>query len=180
MTDFKPITPQEEAFVAAYLVDFNVKGAAEEVGIDPQTGYKWMKDPRIIAAVLDGKHKIVLRAGISADWTLEKLRAIAVADITDVLKVLFNHGVSVADGLAALPDDVRYAIKSVEYTKNGPKVVMHDKTQSLMAIGKYFKLFVDKVELTGANGGPVEMIDPNMTPEKAQEIYADMIREGKN
>ena len=36
---------------------------------------------------------------------------------------------------------------------------------------------VDKQEVTGANGGPIEKITTNMTPEEAAEMYAKT-REG--
>lgn len=178
MTDYKPLTAQQDIFVATYLEAFKITDAAEAAGVSYTTGLQWMKDPRILADIAEGKRKVVLRAEISADQTLERLNKIVEADITVVLKALFAEGgiVGVTKALAELPDDVRFAIKSVEWTRNGPKVTMHDKVQSLMAIGKYFKLFVDKFELTGPNGGPVETIDHSMTPEKAQQAYADMLK----
>lgn len=178
MTDFKPITDQQMLFVEHYMTNFVVAEAAGKVGVSPATGYAWMDLPSVKAQILDAKHKITLRAQISADWTLEKLQNISNADIVRVLEALTDDRTSsteplkpLLERLAELPVEIRYAVKSIKYGKYGPEIVMHDKVQALMAIGKYFKLFTDSIELTGKNGTPLNMITGEMTPQQALEAY---------
>lgn len=178
---FKPITAQEEIFVAAYVEQFSVSDAAEAAGITTPTGYAWLKDPRIKAEIYDAKHKILLRSNVSADQTIERLDKIIRADPTAAIEACLtcrSHS-DLATAITNLPEEIRFTIKSFEIGRNGPKITFHDKMKALELMGRYFKLFVDKFELSGPNGNPIEMIDPNITPERAQEMYADMIKGGK-
>lgn len=181
MTTFKPITDQEDMFVAEYVIDFNCSRASQAVGFSPTTGQKLLKEPRIMAEIYAAKHKVVLRAGISADQTLERLNMIAEVDPTDAIKACLTctNNAELAQAICNLPENVRFAIKSFEITRNGPKLQFHDKTAAIGLLGKYFKLFVDKFEMSGPNGGPLETVDHSMTPEKAQQIYADMLKADK-
>lgn len=44
-------------------------------------------------------------------------------------------------------------------TRDGLEVKMHDQMRALELVGKHLGLFRDKVEVTGANGGPIEVDD---------------------
>lgn len=180
------LTDQSRLFAAEYVVDFNGKAAAARVGVlGPQCEYKsttWLRDPRIQALIREHKHKVALRSNISADWTLEKLRQLADTEITDILGLVLSYDGDKEKFMAAfraLPVDVRASVKSVKWTKYGPEIIQHDKPQAIMAVGKYFGLFNDKLEITGANGGAIETITTTMTPKQAADAYAAQIKAGK-
>ena len=52
---------------------------------------------------------------------------------------------------------------------------MHDKMKAIELIGKYYGLFNDTLKLVGPNGGPVEIITPDMSPKEAADAYAAML-----
>jgi phage terminase small subunit len=52
---------------------------------------------------------------------------------------------------------------------------MHDKLKAIELIGRYYGLFKEQVELSGPNGGPLEMITPDMSPKEAADAYAAML-----
>lgn len=185
-TNVAELSEQSRLFAAEYVVDFNGKAAAERVGvIQPQREYKastWLRDPRIQALIREHKHKVMLRSNISADWTLEKLRQLAETDITDILGLILSYNgdrVQFMADFRALPADVRASVKSVKWTKYGPEIIQHDKPQAIMAVGKYFGLFNDKLEVTGPGGGAIQTITTSMTPKQAADAYAAQIKAGK-
>lgn len=51
-------------------------------------------------------------------------------------------------------------IKSISWTLHGPRVEIHDPIVALQLIGKHHKLFVERTEVTGKDGGAIELIDP--------------------
>jgi phage terminase small subunit len=49
------------------------------------------------------------------------------------------------------------AIAGIKATKEGIEVKTADKIKALELMGKYLGMFTDKVEMTGKNGGPIEI-----------------------
>ncbi|ATS92157.1 putative terminase small subunit [Sinorhizobium phage HMSP1-Susan] len=165
-----------------YIVDFNKKAAALRAGYPSHSaelkGNQNYNDPRCQALVYELKRRVSLRSNISADWTLERLRMIAEAEITPVLVLLAasKDAATFAAHFQQLPDHVRAAVKSVKWGKYGPEIVLHDQLAATRDIGKYFGLFNDKIELTGPGGGPLQTITREMTPKEAADIYAQAIK----
>ena len=59
-----------------------------------------------------------------------------------------------------IDDETAAAISEVSMTdKGGLKVKFHDKRAALVDIGKHLGMFKESVELTGKDGGPIEMED---------------------
>ncbi len=172
MNEVVPLDDRWNTFAAEYCVDFVVARAAARANVNLPSAYAMINDPRVIALIKEAKRKASERVNISIDNTLEQLRMVANADIVDVLDALSHvEGETLTERLRKLPDEVRYAIKSIKWTKNGPEIVMHDKLVAIKMIGQYFGLFSDKLELTGPNGGPVQMITADMSPKEAADAY---------
>jgi phage terminase small subunit len=109
------------------------------------------------------------RVGITADRVLVELARMGFADIRQI----FTESGQLKD-IAALPDEVSAAVQQVEVVaKLGAdvdddgnreieyvhKIKLADKRSSLELLGKHLKLFADRVEHTGKNGGPIETKD---------------------
>lgn len=71
----------------------------------------------------------------------------------------------------------RSAIAGIEQTQSGIKIKQHDKVKALELLGKHLGLFVEKVELTGKDGGPVEIESPRERIERRIAITASRGRE---
>ena len=180
MNDVDELHPRARLFAEEYLIDFKAGPAALRAGYETaKSGYDLIQDPRVKALINEGRRKATERVQISVDNTLEILRIIAQADIVEVMKRFMMAG-SQAELLAALndmPDDLRHAIKSVKWTKNGPEFVMHDKVAAVAQLGKYFGLFIEKHELTGPGGGPIKTVTSEMTAKEAADAYAATLLE---
>ncbi|MEQ8394997.1 terminase small subunit [Thalassobaculum sp.] len=185
-----------DVFAARYAVNFNATEAAIEAGANPkaakQTGHRWLqldvvkKKVRAILAVRTAQ------ADLDAEHVLGQYKAIALADITDVVswcnevttsedgKTVVLRGVVFSKPSHELPPHVRAAIKSVKQTANGIEVVMHDKGGSLEKLEAYLRMegAVKKHMLVGHDGGAlqattrviIEVVDPaNPAPDNAGE-----------
>lgn len=107
--------------------------------------------------------------GATVERILQELTAIAYADITEavdwgdaIVVTPEDGGDSVlVQGVAIIPAKdlskrVSAAISEVSQTKDGIKIKFHSKTAALEMLGRHRKMFTDKTELTGKDGGPVQ------------------------
>ena len=132
MANMRELTPKQAAFVREYLIDLNATQAAIRAGYSAKTaeqqGYQLIQKTSV-------KEKI---------QSAMKERA-EIVDLTaaDVLR----------DINAVKADAMRKT-----YDKDGNEV-MANHTAALKALelqGKHLKMFTEKIETTGANGGPID------------------------
>jgi len=100
--------------------------------------------------------------GLAANEVLSRLAAQARASIGDFLKRADgNKEGEESDGGGWYLDleEVQrkgHLVKSIQWTKFGPKLDMYDAQGALQLIGKHLGLFAERVEHTGKDGGPIE------------------------
>lgn len=186
-----PVSDIARRFAEEYLIDFKAGPAALRAGYsDPSAGSNLLKDPRIDALIKEGKWRASNRVNISVDMVLENFRimtTVTVADYFEEKPVMVSltpggEGPFIPDpqgrtykalkSLDDWTDEMRFALKGMKHGPNGPEITLHDKAKTNELLGKYLGIFVDKVELTGKNGGPIEMITPEMSAKDAAEAYA--------
>ena len=96
--------------------------------------------------------------------------------ITDIIKWDEDGAIRFAKGSAELSRPEAQAIKSVSMTENGIKVEIRDRTAPQNLLGKAVGLLVDRTELTGKNGGPIETAALETTdPVEAAKVYQRMM-----
>lgn len=137
-----------ELFVAEYVVDFNAARAAVEAGYSEgrarQTGYDLLQRPEVQQAIKKELGKRTKRARATADRVIEEIENLALYDPADFADV---RG---PEDIKALPEHVRRAIAGWGYDARGNFFLkISPKTPSLDQLGKHFKLFTDKLELSG-------------------------------
>ena len=145
------LTNKQRAFIEEYFVDFNGVKAAERAGYGG--GYftlgaiasENLKKPKIakrIAARFAAKV-------MTADEVLSRLSGMARADISEF----------VTETGAIDWDAVReqgYLVKKIAHHKGKQSVIeLHDAQTALQLVGKHLRLFVERMEHTGAGGGPI-------------------------
>lgn len=162
------LTPKHEAFVREYLVDLNATQAAIRAGYSPKTarqvGAENLSKPVIQAFVSKLIQERASRVEVSADTVLSELLKLAMTDIGQAFK---EDGSLKA--IHDMPEDVRRAIAGVdvfeEFEGRGEdreqigwtkKIRFWDKTKALEMLGRHLKLFTDKLEHAGPNGGPLQ------------------------
>jgi phage terminase small subunit len=160
----RELTPKQRAFVREYLRDSNQTQAAIRAGYSEASaesqGSRLLRNAKVLAAVEAGQaaleEAVQDEVRVEVAEVLRELRRLAFSDI----------GQGVGEGGAVLslkdmPEDFRRAISSIEvealYAGKGEervqvgtvtKVKLWSKDKALELLGKYLKLFTDKVELT--------------------------------
>lgn len=170
------LTPKQEAFVREYLVDLNATQAAIRAGYSAKTaeaiGRENLGKPRIaerIEAAVSARNQ---RTEVTADRVLREL---AILGFSDVRHFAVDH-----DGTLKLvegaPDDAWRAVSSVKHkirtfrddngnteTNREIEFRMWDKNAALEKIAKHIRFYPpEKLELTGENGGPVQVEGKNL------------------
>lgn len=164
------LTNKQKAFVEEYLVDLNATQAAIRAGYSEHTakdiGCENLAKPYIQNAVqilMDERSK---RTTISADKVLQEIAKLGFANMLDYMRI-DDQGLAVVD-LNTLTKEQAAAITEITVTtrkdKIGDKEIsevenvklkLADKGVNLERLGKHLKLFTDRQEVTGLNGGPI-------------------------
>jgi phage terminase small subunit len=164
----KTLTPKQQRFVDEYLIDGNGTQAAIRAGYSEKTAYSIANEnlnkPEIAAAIQLAMDQRAERTQIDADFVLSGI-AKNIRRCEQGEPVLDKGGKPVM----------------VE-TPNGnlAAAFRYDATNTLRGyelLGKHLKLFTDKVELTGKNGGPLETRSNEMTPEQRRDEIKRLLSE---
>lgn len=108
----------------------------------------------------------------------EQLSAIARADMTEIVDwVADDNGEPIPKikNLAELPKELRRLVKSVTWTKNGPKIELEDQSKARDMLIRTLGGYKDRVELSGGLAVAAVDIDPT-DPGKAAELYKNLIK----
>lgn len=150
------LTAKQQRFVEEYLVDLNATQAAIRAGYAKTTAEKkapvWVGKsresspyPAVWDAVDDALRKRSEKTGITAEYVLKSLQHVA------------------ERCMQAEPVRDREGNETGEYRFDSSGA-----NKSLELLGRHLKLFTDKVEHTGKDGGPIELTDT----ERAARIAA--------
>lgn len=177
------MTPKQEQFVREYLIDLNATQAAIRAGYSTKTasaiGEENLRKPEIASAIAVAQTARAERTEITADRVLKELAKIGFADlrkavvwrgpITEAAEVVVGNQVQLVAS-DQLDDDTAAAISEVSQTAQGIKIKLHDKQAALVNIGKHLGMFVERRELSGPNGAPIEHRD--LTEEEIERRIA--------
>lgn len=152
------MTPRQEAFVREYLIDLNATQAAIRAGYSEKTagqqGEQLLKNLEIADAVQAAMANRAHRLEISADRVLQELARLAFFDPA----TLGEAGINGPEDIGKLPEHVRKAIVGWSWDKAGNFTLkLADKISALEKLGRHLKLFTERHEHTGPNGGPIEI-----------------------
>lgn len=159
--DVAQLVEKEARFVEEYLVDLNAAAAAARAGYSErsaaQIGWDLLQRPRVQESLREAMAARARRTEITADRVLLELARVAFADVRSVAQVT-KHGVR-AVPTEEWPEDDALAVAEVGDTKHGVRVKMHSKLSALDKIARHLGLFSDRLEVTGRNGGPIEVAE---------------------
>jgi phage terminase small subunit len=157
MAKAKKLTPRKVKFCHEYVVDRNAYQAAMRAGFAEKTAQKQsfalLKEPAVAALIEELSAKQMKRIEVTADMVIARLASIGFASVGDYAawddqSCTLNPKESLStEQLAAIQE-----IKNDFDPKLGmgsTKVRLKDSVRALELLGKYFKLFTDKVEHTG-------------------------------
>lgn len=149
------LTLLQKRFVQEFAIDLCAAAAYRRAGYKGKDVDRKANTLMKVPHVRDAVDKILAdkakRASVTADMVIAELANIAFSNATDV--VAFQGGRLVVRDTSELPDQVRSCISELSevLTEAGSnrKVKMYDKVKALELLGKHFKLFSDRMEISG-------------------------------
>lgn len=164
-----PLNSRQQALVEQMLIDNNGAQAAIRAGYSPHTAAaiasEILAEPNVAAALARAKAERLSRVNMTADTILHEMSALALARV-EHFTISDEGQVALAEGA---PQNAMAAVKSIKrkttVKPNGDRVYdvelhLWDKPGSLKLMGKHANVAAcfDKVEVTGKDGGPLEVI----------------------
>jgi phage terminase small subunit len=145
------LTDKQKAFIEEYLVDFNATRAAQRAGYkgDDNTlasvGSENLRKPKIAEAIAKRFQERVM----TADEVLARLSEMSRGDLSDFVK---DHGAIDWDAV----QEKGYLVKRISHTKGKQSSIeLYDAQSALVQIGKHYRLWIERHEHTGEDGGPI-------------------------
>jgi phage terminase small subunit len=163
------LPPRRAAFVAEYLIDLNGTQAAIRAGYSSATANEQaaflLANDSVREAVARGKAQRASRVNTTADSVLHEMSLLSHSNIEHYFIDDFGQLKPTIDA----PEGAMRAIKSIKrkvrHDREGGityevEFTLWDKPGTLKLMGKHANVAAcfDRVELTGKDGGPLEMI----------------------
>lgn len=171
------LTGKQQAFINAYLSNgFNATEAARQAGYEGNdnvlgvTGHENLRIPKIASIVQERLNE----AAMSANEVLARLSKIARGEVTDFLddegrfdlksaRRLQKAGLlkkvkskRTSKQIDALTEDERETLETSLISEE-VEFELYSAHEALRDLGKYHKLLSDRQEISGLNGGPIEV-----------------------
>jgi hypothetical protein len=160
----KKLDDKERLFVEGYLQTLNKRQAAEYAGYSHETAkrfaYEIFKRAHVREAI---EHLLRTRTGVTKTWLIDKLVAIIDTDLADVSD-WDEAGDLVFKTSGDLTAEQKVAVSEIaqERGRDGVrtlKIKLYDKLAAMGRLAKLLNMLVDRQEIGGPNGGPVEVTD---------------------
>lgn len=181
------LTPRQQRFVDEYLIDLNATQAALRAGYSTKgatvRGSELLANRKVQERLQDAMRARQERTELNQDWVLKQWQAIAEADPRELVQYVRGacpecwegklrdepnpdcpkcggHG----KGHVVLTDTRKLSPRAaklyagVQLGRDGIKVNMRDQDGAVQNIARHLGMFPSKVELTGKDGGPVQVI----------------------
>jgi len=121
-----------------------------------------IRDAQVVARLEEIKKQAIENSQITADMIVRELARVAFANKKQLVSwgpdgIVLRDSDELTDGEAAAVAEVSET--TGRYTQS-VRIKTHDKVKALDLLGRYAGLFVDKKQLLGADGSPV---DPNFS-----------------
>lgn len=156
------LNAKQRAFIAQYLIDKNGAQAAIRAGYSEKTARtiasELLAKPDIKDAVEKGLKRIEDRANVTAERIRQELATLGYANLLDYVEVRVSGGKQALylKPMTELPPGASAAISELIQEKDGRiRVKLHSKTHALELLGRHKKMFTDKHEHSGPDGGPI-------------------------
>lgn len=183
----RKLTAKQKRFVEEYLIDLNATQAAIRAGYSPRSAKQYadamLAKPHIAAAVAAAKAARSERTEVTVDYVLQRMVEIDQMDVLDImnddmsLKAVSQWPKVWRQYLSGFDLSELFEGRSDEREMVGilKKIRWPDKVKNLELLGKHVGMFKDRVEHSGVNGGPVQMVSLSKEEYKRarQEMLAD-------
>lgn len=162
------LTPKQEAFVQEYLIDLNATASAGRAGYKNfNIGRRLVTQSNVSEAIQKALQDRSKRTEITQDMVLSEYARIAFLDPAKLFSPEGNI-LSIHD----MEEDTRRAISGMDVVSIGnmevgvgeiQKIKIASKLGALDSLGKHLGMFIERKEVSGPDGGPVQI--ENMSDE---------------
>lgn len=163
----RPLLPRHQRFVEEYLVDLNgfqavIRAGYSANGAEVQA-HRLLNNVRIAAAIETAKAQRATRVGVTQESVLTEMSLLANSSIEHYFVDELGNLKATPDAPAGAMRAVQSVKKTTRFDKEGNLTIvvefkLWDKPGPLKLMGRHTGLFPDKVEVTGAGGGPIETV----------------------
>lgn len=167
------LAPKQQAFVDEYIIDLNATQAAIRAGYSAKTAGaaagRLLQNVKVREAVDKAKAKRSDITGINAEWVLKRLAALVDTNLSDFMVVPDDGRLPYYDFTKATPEqmaaietlqiDTRHDSGDSEGYTEKVKLGLPNKLRALELVGKHVnvKAFIERAEMSGPDGGPLEI-----------------------
>ena len=167
------LTDKQQRFVEEYLIDLNATQAAIRAGYSEATAEqqasRLLSNVKVAEAIAEAQSQRSQRTQITQDRVLQELARIGFSDLRKCLTPT-GHLLDPHDW----DDDTAASISSIEVVTNMKsekdadgktpiehthKIKVWDKNSALEKLAKHLGMFVERKEITGKDGGPIEFAE---------------------
>lgn len=169
----KKLTPMEEIFCLEYLKSFNATKAAISAGYSEKTarqiGYENLTKPYIRRRLRDALDEVLGDKTEDVKKIIAELRLIAFSDLRDFVswnsesrKLVdpdtnktyhtFRTTIRAPDEMGEKARALAELSETESALSSSRKVKMYDKLRAIELLGKFYKIFTDKIEHTNPDG----------------------------
>lgn len=165
------LTAKQEAFVDEYLIDLNATQAAIRAGYSKKTaqmiGFENLSKPVISAAIELAMKARSDRTEVTADRVLAEYAKLAFLDPRrfyndkGALIPVYELHADVAAALSGMEVTVERAGKDEDGKQefaDVTKIKFADKKGALDSVARHLGMFIDRTEVTGKDGKPLETV----------------------
>jgi len=187
----KKLAARQRLFIGEYLIDLNATKTAERAGYSRKTaqsqGARLLTNAMVSAAIQEAMDKRAEKLEITAERVLAEIAKCAFINMGDFLRIDPASGRAFIDLSRATPEQLAAlsAFEQEEWVERAGegrgnfkavrkiRLKLTDKLGTLEKLGKHLKLFTDKCELTGKDGGPL-VHQPAVERMTDEELYREL------
>lgn len=154
----KPLSPQQDKFVRAYLRTSNATQSAIEAGYSRHTadsqGGRLLQHAGVQARLKRAAERAIVSQELTAQRVVEEMRRLAMVDIRDYydaqgnVKPVTEWTPEMGACVGGMETIIKNAKAGDGITDEILKIKLWDKTRALDMLGKHFGLLVTRIEVT--------------------------------
>jgi len=167
--------PKREEFCQQYLIDLNGTAAAKRAKYSAHTANeqasRLLADVSVKARIAELKAERNERTRVTQDRVVKELAMIGFSDLANYITIDPLTGAIQAKGFEEMPPGESRALKAIKEDRaikegaDGKDVtlydkvsfVMHDKIRALEILARHLGMLIERHELTGDEGGPIQI-----------------------
>ncbi len=150
------LSAKQRAFITEYMKHFNATKAAIAVGYAENSAHVRGSELVNNSKISDEIDRRLKERALSKEGVVQRLSELATVDLEDIFD--FPGNLPIFNAEKARERGVLHLIESIKVTDKYVEIKFPDSLKALELIGKYHKLFVDRVAHEDPDGNPLKIV----------------------